>query len=110
MNENNHENEISRRDFLGLASSTLGAISLAGLGSSLGWAENIVKVDVKNIQHTQNEVDVLVIGGGMAGLFAAVKAHDTGVALQMRDSFNISNNNVKRISHLKSNTCINCIR
>ena len=91
MNENNtktaNENEITRRDFLGLSAgvvgSTLGAISLAGLSSSLGWAENIVKVDVKNIENTQSEVDVLVIGGGMAGLFAAVKAHDAGAGTLM---------------------------
>ncbi len=87
MNENNHENEISRRDFLGLSAgvvgSTLGAISLAGLSSSLGWAENIVTVDVKDIQNTNNEVDVLVIGGGMAGLFAAVKASDAGAKVMM---------------------------
>jgi len=78
-----NENSVSRRDFLnmstGIASGLVGAISLSGLGASLGWAENIVKVDVKNMKDTQKEVDVLVIGSGMAGLFAAVKAHDAEV-------------------------------
>ena len=40
-------------------------------------------------------------------------AVDTGVALQMRDSLNIIIADVKRISHLKSNTCImsfNCCK
>jgi len=48
------------------------------LGSFGGWAENRSKVKAKDLTHRQTESDVLVIGGGMAGLFAAVKAHDAG--------------------------------
>ena len=79
MNKDN----VTRREFLGITSSAIGAISLSGLSSTLGWAENIVKVDFKNIKETDKEVDVLVIGSGMAGLFAAVKAHDAGAKVLM---------------------------
>ena len=79
---NKNKEPVTRRDFLELsakvASSAVGVISLSGLTLSLGWAKNEVKVDIKNIIQTKEECDVLVIGGGMAGLFAAVKAHDAG--------------------------------
>ena len=45
---------------------------------SSGWAANDVQVDVDHMMSREDEADVLVIGGGMAGLFAAVKAHDAG--------------------------------
>lgn len=71
-----NEKEISRRSFLGLSSSTIGMLSLAGISQTAGWAENVLKVEIKDIMQTDIKTDVLVIGGGMAGLFAAVKAHD----------------------------------
>jgi len=77
------DKNLSRRDFLGLTGTTLGALSLSALSTSLAWAENIVKVDLKNIKQTDKEVDVLVIGSGMAGLFASVKAHDAGAKVMM---------------------------
>lgn len=85
MNENINTNEekVSRRDFLSLSASLATAASLTGLGLSQGWAENISEVNTKDIKQTQNEVDVLVIGGGMAGLFASVKAHDAGSKVMM---------------------------
>jgi len=79
MNKDN----ITRREFIGIASTTVGALSLTGLSSNLGWAQNIVKVDLENMKETQKEVDVLIIGSGMAGLFAAVKAHDAGANVMM---------------------------
>ena len=85
MNDNTNENEekVSRREFLSLSASLATAASLTGLGISQGWAENISEVNTKDIKQTQNEVDVLVIGGGMAGLFASVKAHDAGSKVMM---------------------------
>lgn len=52
----------TRREFLALSGATAG---IASLGMQ-AWAQNSVEIDV--------------IGGGMAGLFAAVKAHDAGAA------------------------------
>jgi len=67
-------NGRTRREFLALSGATAGAASL-GMAA---WADNKVEIDVETISNTDHSTDVLVIGGGMAGLFAAVKAHDAG--------------------------------
>ena len=86
MSNKNKEN-VTRREFLGLsagvASTAIGVMSLSGLSLSLGWAKNEVTIDTKKINETTNETDVLVIGGGMAGLFAAVKAYDNGAKVMI---------------------------
>jgi len=51
--------------------------ALASLGTS-GWAANTPEIDAEDFLEKKKDADVLVIGGGMAGLFAAVKAHDAG--------------------------------
>jgi succinate dehydrogenase/fumarate reductase flavoprotein subunit len=66
----------TRRTFLALSGATAG---LASLGMA-AWAQNNVEIDVDAVANTTHATDVLVIGGGMAGLFAAVKAHDAGAA------------------------------
>ncbi|MBU2992890.1 FAD-binding protein [Octadecabacter sp. 1_MG-2023] len=66
----------NRREFLALSGATAGAASL-GMAA---WAQNVVEIDVDAITNTDHATDVLVIGGGMAGLFAAVKAHDAGAS------------------------------
>ena len=66
----------TRRAFLALSGASAG---LASLGMQ-AWAQNTVEIDVDAITNTDHTTDVLVIGGGMAGLFAAVKAHDAGAA------------------------------
>jgi succinate dehydrogenase/fumarate reductase flavoprotein subunit len=66
----------TRREFLAMTGVTAG---IASLGMQ-AWAQNAVEIDVDAITNTDHATDVLVIGGGMAGLFAAVKAHDAGAA------------------------------
>ena len=66
---------VTRREFLALSG---GAVGLASMGMGAAWAQNIVELDPGAITNTDHATDVLVIGGGMAGLFAAVKAHDAG--------------------------------
>ncbi|MBE0622343.1 MAG: FAD-binding protein [Burkholderiales bacterium] len=67
---------LSRREFLALSATTAG---LAALGLT-ACADNHVEIDVDAVTNADHSTDVLVIGGGMAGLFAAVKAHDAGAA------------------------------
>lgn len=68
--------DTTRRDFLALSGAAAG---LASVGMA-GWAQNTTEIDADAIANTDHAIDVLVIGGGMAGLFAAVKAHDAGAA------------------------------
>ncbi|MEN8806552.1 MAG: FAD-binding protein, partial [Desulfobacterales bacterium] len=60
-----------------------GIATLAAMGVPSGWAENKPKVNAKNITSNESWTDVLVIGGGMAGIFAAVKAHDAGADVRL---------------------------
>ncbi|MCR8725188.1 FAD-dependent oxidoreductase [Frigidibacter sp. ROC022] len=70
------ETAPTRRAFLALSGATGG---LAALGMA-AWGQNNVEFDPDAVTNTDHATDVLVIGGGMAGLFAAVKAHDAGAA------------------------------
>jgi len=80
--ENNHD--LSRRQFLGLTSGIASMATLASMGISTdGWATNTTSIDPEAIVNQDYQTDVLVIGGGMAGLFAAVKAHDAGAKVMM---------------------------
>ena len=59
---------------------------MAAMGISSGTGAcraNIPEVDPDNMAHAENETDVLVVGSGMAGLFAAIKAHDAGARVLM---------------------------
>jgi succinate dehydrogenase/fumarate reductase flavoprotein subunit len=76
MSEPQDTAKPNRRAFLALSGASVG---LASLGMQ-AWAQNAVEIDVDAITNTDHATDVLVIGGGMAGLFAAVKAHDAGAA------------------------------
>jgi len=74
-------NDMSRRKFMALAGGAAGLAAMAAMGLSVEHTEcsaNIPEMDIDKITYAENETDVLVVGGGMAGLFAAVKAHDAG--------------------------------
>ncbi|THH36923.1 FAD-binding protein [Aliishimia ponticola] len=76
-----HEDNAAptRRDFIALSGASAG---LAAIGAA-GWAQNAAEIDAESFTNTDHATDVLVIGGGMAGLFAAVKAHDEGAAVMI---------------------------
>ena len=75
--------DLSRRQFLGLAGGAAGMATIASLGMKSSWGKNETEIDYEDFSRKNHEADVLVIGGGMAGLFAAVKAHDAGVRVIM---------------------------
>jgi len=77
---------MSRRSFMTLAGGAAGIVAMAALGLSPKHGDcspNIPEIDINKMTYAENEADVLVIGGGMAGVFAAVKAHDAGSRVLM---------------------------
>ena len=74
---------LSRRQFIGVAGGIAGAAALASLPFDAPTVINKPDVDGSKFTQEKRELDVLVIGGGMAGLFAAVKAHDAGAKVLM---------------------------
>lgn len=83
MSEINDINSISRRKFMTLAGGATGLAALASMGINADWGENKTNIKADELSLQENETDVLVIGGGMAGLFAAVKAHDAGARVML---------------------------
>ncbi len=78
--------KMSRRKFMAIAGGAAGLAAMAGMGMSPGqgaYGANLPEIDIDNMTVAENEADVLVIGGGMAGLFAAVKAHDAGANVML---------------------------
>ncbi|MFT6925961.1 MAG: succinate dehydrogenase/fumarate reductase flavoprotein subunit [Psychromonas sp.] len=80
----NEKMNLSRRQFIGITGGIIGASALAA-AMPLGAAptQNKTKINSKDFKVEQQETDVLVIGAGFAGLFAAVKAHDAGAKVMM---------------------------
>lgn len=68
---------------MALAGGVASMATLAAIGVPTGWANNKSKVNAGTIDLQEESTDVLVIGGGMAGLFAAVKAHDAGAKVTL---------------------------
>lgn len=77
------KNSISRRNFITLAGGAVSVAAIASLGIATDWALNNLEVDLDELEVEKMTTDVLVIGSGMAGLFAAVKAHDAGAKVLM---------------------------
>jgi succinate dehydrogenase/fumarate reductase flavoprotein subunit len=74
---------MSRRQFLGLTTGVVSVATLSALGVNKFITPNNREIDLNDITYKENETDVLVIGGGFAALFAAVKAHDAGAKVLM---------------------------
>lgn len=66
-----------------MAGGLAGIAAFSSMGIPSGWAENNMSIDIDKIHSEDNITDVLVIGGGMAGLFAAVKSHDAGAKVML---------------------------
>lgn len=80
--------KVSRRAFIGIAGSAIGATALAARIPAMASMDqpptsNQPTINTESFQETFMETDVLVIGSGIAGLFAAVKAHDAGAKVLM---------------------------
>lgn len=75
---------MSRRNFMALAGGAVGFAALAATGLACGSAyaagdiPNLPEIKPDKLPTTTTEADVLIVGGGIAGVFAAVKAHDAG--------------------------------
>jgi len=85
--KNQDKHGVSRRQFMGITGGVMGAaLGAYALGSH--FFDQPPEVNHRTLESsrftTENQTtDVLVIGGGMAGLFAAVKAHDAGARVTM---------------------------
>lgn len=80
------ENDLSRRQFMIATGAVASAAAMATVGFSAEKGEDqkhTPKVDANNVGTIVHTADVLVIGSGMAGLFAAVNAHDAGAKVLM---------------------------
>jgi succinate dehydrogenase/fumarate reductase flavoprotein subunit len=81
MKTSENPKDLSRRKLMTVAGGAAGLVAMAAMGISPNTGEcspNIPEIDVDKMSSAENETDVLIIGGGIAGLFAAVKAHDAG--------------------------------
>lgn len=77
------KSKISRRKFITLAGAGASVAAISAMGIPVDWALNNAEVDIDALTIDKITTDVLVIGSGMAGLFAAVKAHDAGASVLM---------------------------
>ncbi len=77
---------VSRRNFMAIAGGAAGLAAMAALGVATMESEsqaNIRQIDVDSMTSQEHETDILVVGSGIAGLFAAVKGHDVGAKVLM---------------------------
>ena len=73
--------DVSRRDFLKAAGVGVAAMAIP----AAGLIRNAGAASVSTVNQEIIETDVLVIGGGVAGTFAAVKAKEKGVDVVLVD-------------------------
>ncbi len=87
---------VTRRGFIGAVGSSCAVLSVAGFDDARrsGTEEEPIPrpegesgptTTAAAGAMTQVTTDVLVVGGGMAGVFAAVKAHDNGAGVMLVD-------------------------
>ncbi len=74
---------MSRRQFLQIAGGASACAALMTFGVKSGWAANSPSFPVREVGFQSHETDIIVVGSGLAGLFAAVKAHDAGASVMM---------------------------
>lgn len=92
------KSSLNRRNFIALAGGSCAVVSAAaiakrGFSESKGrhqgppphMMEKTVQKNFKEGKINYVKTDVLVVGGGMAGVFAAVKAHDAGARVVLVD-------------------------
>ncbi len=83
MKTENEKQQMSRRKFITLAGAATSFAAISSIGMSMDWALNNPEIDIDSLDVDKINTDVLVVGSGMAGLFAAVKAHDAGSKVLM---------------------------
>ena len=76
---------LTRRDFLKTAGLTTAAFLLPNMLSSCGITPNTGAVSMASVGSKMAITDVLVIGGGMAGTFAAITAKAQGLNVTLVD-------------------------
>ena len=77
---------LSRRKFMTWAGGAAGFAAMAAMGVSAnqgGFSANIPEINIDTMAYAECETDILVVGSGIAGLFAAVKGHDAGAKILM---------------------------
>ena len=75
--------QMDRRDFLKSTGFGLAALTFAGMGGLI--TQNIAVASAEELPLSRINTDVLVIGGGYAGVFAAVEAKKAGQSVVLVD-------------------------
>lgn len=76
---------ISRRDFLTMTGLSTAALMVPSFLTGCGYTENAGAMSMATAVQSQTNTDVLVIGGGMAGAFAAITAKEKGLNVTLVD-------------------------